>query len=94
VVLAAWEEVRTVGRVDGADEVSEFGPGPASGSAGQDHRSPSGQASGDNTKGTRPAASRYTFTQLILRVVPASSNPNSSQPAMSSVRDGWFVIQL
>jgi len=39
-------------------------------------------------------AHQFTVTQLILRVVPASSNPNSTQPPTASVRDGWFVIQL
>jgi len=36
----------------------------------------------------------FTVTQLILRVVPANPNSSSTQPPTTTVRDGWFVIQL
>jgi len=37
---------------------------------------------------------RFTLTQLILHVVPAGPNSNSTQPPTAPVRDSWFVIQL
>ena len=49
---------------------------------------------------TAPAAHQFTFTQLILRVVPGTPGSTSTQPTTTAppqaitVRDGWFVIQL
>jgi hypothetical protein len=87
VVLAAWEDVQTVSRTSGA--VSDYDAGAATrdGAAAQ-------TTSKDSSVTPTQANSQYTITRLILRVVPANSNSNSTQPATGSVRGGWFVIQL
>ena len=59
----------------------------------------SGQASAPaqtRTNQNHPTAPahRFTVTQLILRVIPATPGSSSTQPATIPVRDGWFVIQL
>jgi hypothetical protein len=95
VVLAAWEEVRTVSQTPGttsdyeANAVGEDGSLQAmpNNNVTKAQRPTAGQAA----RTTQPqTGSRYTVTRLILRVVPANSN--SIQPGM--VRGGWFVIQL
>jgi beta-lactamase regulating signal transducer with metallopeptidase domain len=88
VVLAAWEEVHTVNSQNGENLVADF-----------DENSPTAQASDSNSSAEKSktqsvAAKRYTVTQLILRVVPANQNSNSTQPATRIVREGWLVIQL
>ncbi len=47
-----------------------------------------------NTQPSTQPTSRITVTRLILRVIPASLNSESSQPGVAAVRDGWLVIQL
>lgn len=91
VVLAAWEEVHTVSH--GADEVSDYDV-PAT-IAEQAASQPRDGKAADQQKGAAPGqgGSHYTFTQLILRVVPAHSSSNSTQPAAID-RGGWLVIQL
>ena len=87
VVLAAWEEVHTVSRLAGQEQVSDF-----------DRNAGATQTADPNVNAqeskTPNAASSYTITQLILRVVPANQNANSNQPAIGVVRAGWLVIQL
>jgi hypothetical protein len=96
VVLAAWEEVRTVSHIPGTTSDYEANAVGEDGSAKEPSNSinvKAGQSStaGQASSATQPeAGSRYTVTRLILRVVPANSN--SIQPGM--VRGGWFVIQL
>ena len=95
VVLSAWEEVRTVSRTSStitdyyASTTTDAG-GDGSAQTQQDNSKTAGHATNRLPNQT---SSQYTITQLILRVVPANSNSNSTQPAMS-VRGGWFVIQL
>lgn len=99
VVLAAWEEVQTVSRV--STPVADYDPGATTGDAvAPMGPQKSGSASGENSKNTGDAegnapnqTNKYTVTRLILRVVPANPNSNSTQPA-TTVRGGWFVIQL
>jgi hypothetical protein len=99
VVLAAWEEVRTVSR--GSDTVSDYDTSAGEASAAVNARNGEGatQTQQSVNKTTENATSRlqnhtgsYTITQLILRVEPANSNSNSTQPA--STRGGWLVIQM
>lgn len=98
VVLAAWEEVQTVSRV--STPVADYDPGATTGDGVAPTEAQKGSsASGENSKNAGEAASsnqannRYTVTRLILRVVPANSASDSTQPA-TTVRGGWFVIQL
>ncbi len=95
VVLSAWEEVRTVSRTSStitdyyASTTTDAG-GDGSAQTQQDNSKTAGHATNRLPNQT---SSQYTIRQLILRVAPANSNSNSTQPAMS-VRGGWFVIQL
>ena len=95
VVLSAWEEVRTVSRTSStitdyyASTTTDAG-GDGSAQTQQDDSKTAGHATNRLPNQT---SSQYTIRQLILRVAPANSNSNSTQPAMS-VRGGWFVIQL
>ena len=92
VVLAAWEEVRTVSHTSisdydagvTADEVA----GDGTAQTAENNGKPAGQA----TKRLPIQTSNYTVTQLVLRIVPANSS--STQPATGSARGGWFVFQL
>ncbi len=88
VVLAAWEEVQTVSRV--STPVADYDAGATTGDAvTPTEAQKSGSASGENSKnageaeGKAPnqASNRYTVTRLILRVVPANSTSDSTQPA-------------
>jgi len=92
VVLAAWEEVRTVS----STAVSDFDASPMTTEVAADRGAQTLQKDskpGDKaTKGLPYQTSNYTVTQLILRVVPANSK--STQPATGFVRGGWFVFQL
>jgi hypothetical protein len=96
VVLAAWEEVQTVSRTysntSNDFEASAVADGGAA-QARQDNNMAAGQAA-SKTPQQNQTSSQYTVTRLILRVVPANTNPNSTQPATAVVRGGWFVIQL
>jgi beta-lactamase regulating signal transducer with metallopeptidase domain len=96
VVLSAWEEVRTVSRASSTItdySVSTQTSDGAGDGTGKVQDNDSGTEGHATNRLPNQASSRYTFTQLILRVVPANSNSNSIQPSMS-VRGGWFVIQL
>jgi hypothetical protein len=88
VVLAAWEEVHTVSRQNGENLVADFDGDR------QDSRATDPNSSTQKSGSQGAAANRYTVTQLILRVVPANQNSNSTQPATGIVRGGWLVIQL
>jgi hypothetical protein len=96
VVLTAWRqstEIRSTEITSGP--ISDFASEPAAsendGSAGSNKNSPPADQA---AKVPSPAAGSYTFTQLILKVVPADSNANSIQPIAGPIRSGWFVIQL
>ena len=85
IVLSAWEEVRTITPASSSGEIADYDGAATQGNgntikAGGQERSQAGTS--------------YTVTQLILRVVPASPASNSTQPAGTVVRGGWFVIQL
>lgn len=88
VVLAAWEEVHTISRQNGADQVADFD---VNAPAQQNEQASSEQ---NRSRAQAPAMTSYTVTQLILRVVPANQNSKSTQPAAGTVRGGWLVIQL
>ncbi|MGA9585768.1 MAG: M56 family metallopeptidase [Terracidiphilus sp.] len=97
VVLAAWEEVQTVSRT--ASMVTDYDANVTANDIGNDaeaktQKQDQGKSAGQATKKLpNLGISEYKITQLILRVVPANSSSNSTQPA-GSVRGGWFVIQL
>jgi len=96
VVLAAWEEVQTVSRTAGAmmDYDANAVTSDFTGAAAAQTQQNQGKIAGQATRRLpNQKISEYTITQLILRVVPANLNSNSTQPA-GSVRRGWFVIQL
>ena len=97
VVLAAWEEVRTVSHTS-SDTTSDYEPN-AVAEDGAAQTSPDNTTTGttagqaaSKTPHPNQTSSQYTVTRLILRVVPANSN--STQPATAVARGGWFVIQL
>jgi len=103
VVLAAWEEVQTVSRSTGS--VADYDATPVADTSSWNARSaqasaPQGRASIRRKKqpgakaNTGQAANQYTITRLILRVVPADSNSNSTQPPSESMHGGWLVFQL
>lgn len=98
VVLADWEEVHTVSRINGwgigSDRVSDYDTAATAADATTAQAGDVKAAAQDKGNSADPAAGRYTFTQLILRIVPATQNSNSSQPAIYTVRQGWLVIQL
>ena len=93
IVLAAWEEVRTVSRTSISDYdasvTTDEIPGDGATQTSQSKDKTAGQA----TRRLPNQTNDYTVTQLILKVVPANSN-SSTQPAAGSVRGGWFVFQL
>jgi hypothetical protein len=96
VVLAAWEEVQTVSRT--ASTVTDYDANAVasdvSGNVATQTQQNQGMIAGQATNRLPDhKISEYKITQLILKVVPADSNSNSTQPA-GSVRGGWFVIQL
>lgn len=100
VVLAAWEEVQTVSRssaTTSGDAVADYSTAATNdGIAPGVSSSPpetlnNGKNAGDGTASNQ--TSRYTVTQLILKVVPANPKSKSTQPT-GSMRGGWFVIQL
>jgi beta-lactamase regulating signal transducer with metallopeptidase domain len=100
VVLAAWEEVQTISRssaTTSGDAVADYTTAATNDeiAPGQSTAAAEAQKNGKNA-GVGTASnetSRYTVTQLILRVVPANPKSKSTQPA-GSMRSGWFVIQL
>jgi beta-lactamase regulating signal transducer with metallopeptidase domain len=101
VVVAAWEEVSTVSRVPRTISDFESTGGSTTNLAGretdQNPKTPPSNAAiaGSGDASTVPTPDHhFTVTQLILRIVPASPKPGSTQPAAVPVRDGWFVIQL
>jgi beta-lactamase regulating signal transducer with metallopeptidase domain len=94
IVLSAWEEVRTVSPVPGARSgvVADYAASDPNYESGVAAAQKNGDLARPETgKALNQAGSGYTVTQLILRLVPANSNSNSTQPAVS-VRGGWFVI--
>jgi hypothetical protein len=102
VVLAAWEEVQTVSRFS-SSTVSDYESnaveedGVAQPQQDNNTTARQGTIAGQTASKTpqqNQASSQYTVTRLILRVVPANTNFNSTQPAAGAVRGGWFVIQL
>ena len=95
IVLSAWEEVRTVSPASGSDQVADYDAGAMTASNPARTNGAANDPAGQSKAKTRSqAAGSYTFTQLILRVVPANPGSNSSQPTIGMVRGGWFVIQL
>jgi beta-lactamase regulating signal transducer with metallopeptidase domain len=93
IVFTAWEEIETRGPVS-RTAVADYDAQPATDASpatqpiGPAKDSAAGHAS---TKPARNAAQhRTTVTQLVLRVVPRSSE--STQPI--AIPLGWFVIQL
>ena len=93
VVLAAWEEVRTVSGVSISDyDASETSSEAATNGSTAKSLKDDSTATVKATTRLPKLTGNYTVTQLILRVVPANSN--STQPATGPVRGGWFVFQL
>jgi hypothetical protein len=92
VVLAAWEEVRTVSRSSISDYDASTPTDEAAADGAAQTVQNNSKSAGQATKRLPNQMSSYTVTQLILRVVPANSN--STQSATGSVRGGWFVFQL
>ena len=99
MVLAAWEEVRTVSHTS-SDTTSDYEPNAVAedgaAQAPQENNVTMGQGTtaaqaASKTPQPNQTSSQYTVTRLILRVVPANSNSTQSP---SVVRGGWFVIQL
>ncbi len=96
VVLSAWEEVQTVSRWSGsvADydavtvaERQTISPQGKAGDAGKRQRGGRGKTNG--------MESQYTYTRLILHVVPAAgSDTNSTQLPVEPMHGGWLVFQL
>jgi hypothetical protein len=96
VVLSAWEEVQTVSRWSGSvadyDAVNVM-EGRAI--APQDKAELAGKRQAKGRARANGTANQYTFTRLILHVVPAESPESiSTQPAIEPVRGGWLVFQL
>jgi beta-lactamase regulating signal transducer with metallopeptidase domain len=89
IVLSAWEEVRTIDPAIGRDQVADYGA--LETASNLNAQAPAGS---DQAKALHQANTRYTVTQLILRVIPANSASDSTQPPVGTVRTGWFVIQL
>ena len=103
VVLATWEEVQTVSRSTGsmadydAVAVADAGNWNAQSvraTAPQGNASAAGTRQSGGKANAEGTANQYTITRLILRVVPANSNSNTSQPAMTLMRSGWLLFQL
>lgn len=107
VVVTEWREVSSISR--NPRTISDFEPAtataqPAPTAKGAENRASQSSPltayatapsqSPDSKNVPTPQAHRFTVTQLILRVVPASPSSASTQPPTSMVRDGWFVIQL
>jgi beta-lactamase regulating signal transducer with metallopeptidase domain len=93
IVTAAWEEIRTVSRT--STTITDYYASSASEAAGNDAmqtQQNDRKVLGHATNRLPSQTSRYAITQLILRMAPANSSTDSTQPVM--VRDGWFVIQL
>jgi hypothetical protein len=96
VVLAAWEEVQTVSRTASpmtdyaANAAANDGTGDGAAQTQENQGKIAGQAT---NRLPNQKISEYKIMQLILRVVPANSISNSTQPA-GLIRGGWFVIQL
>jgi beta-lactamase regulating signal transducer with metallopeptidase domain len=82
VVLTQWEQVQTTSR--GGPLTSDYDA----------EQSGNAMMNGDAKESAQPdrVTNRVIITQLILRVIPASSL--SIQPALEQVRSGWFVFQL
>jgi bla regulator protein blaR1 len=107
VVVTTWRETSSASRIpqiiSDFENESEPAKVPSARSTANGTSSPSAanatsasqaaQASSGSDQ-TPTQAHQFTVTQLILRVVPASSNSASTQPPTATVRDGWFVIQL
>ncbi|WP_109487563.1 M56 family metallopeptidase [Occallatibacter savannae] len=106
VVVTEWREFSSASRIP--QTVSDFEPenqptpAPATTASSQTATQAS-SATGFATAPVQSANSQsqpasqthhFTVTQLILRLVPANPNSNSTQPPIATVRDGWFVIQL
>lgn len=79
-VVTTWQQVQTTSPI--ARQAADYDTGE---SATQSNANLSAPVSGRVT-------SQLTVTQLIFKVLPASSR--ASQPVAVPVRDGWFVIQL
>ncbi|WP_348263389.1 M56 family metallopeptidase [Telmatobacter sp. DSM 110680] len=92
VVLAAWQEVRTVSRTSISDYDTAATTEEAAANGQPQPSQNGGNATGKATSELPNQTSNYTVTQLILRVVPANSK--STQPVTGLVRGGWFVFQL
>lgn len=92
VVLAAWEEVRTISRTS----ISDYDMSATTNETAQDGTAQISQnnsrSAGKATRELPNQTSNYTVTQLILKVVPANSI--STQPATGFAHGGWFVFQL
>jgi hypothetical protein len=96
VVLAAWEEVQTFSRTASTATSDYAANATVEDSAAADQSQPNVNAALGQKQGTSPqnTSRQYAVTRLILRVVPANANSNSTQPATGTMRGGWFVIQL
>jgi hypothetical protein len=92
VVLAAWEEVRTVSRTSISDYDASATTDEAAADGAAQTSQIDGKQAGQATKTLPNQTRNYKVTQLILRVVAANSN--STQPVSGLVRGGWFVFQL
>ncbi len=99
VVLAAWEEVQTVSRLP--QSVADYEPATDADSVVRESQSTAirtraetekARSNSDIAPNADGSADQYTIRRLILRVVPANSNP--SQPATQLTHGGWLVFQL
>jgi beta-lactamase regulating signal transducer with metallopeptidase domain len=107
VVVTEWREFSSASRIP--QTISDFAPeieGQSALATTTDAQTtaaatkPANAQSPGSKNQTAPPAHHFTVTQLILRVVPANPNSNSTQPSTTTppqaltLRDGWFVIQL
>ena len=96
VVLSAWEEVQTVSRWSGSvADYDALNVVDGQAIASQSKAGPTGKRQATGRASANGMENHYTFTRLILHVVPAA-NPDSpsTQPAIEPVRGGWLVFQL
>jgi beta-lactamase regulating signal transducer with metallopeptidase domain len=96
VVLAAWEEVQTVSHTASTTTSDYAANATVEDGAAAEQSQRGVNVTAGQKQGTSPqdTSRQYSVTRLILRVVPANANSNSTQPVTGMMRGGWFVIQL
>lgn len=97
VILAGWKEAHAISRINGSrmgsEQISDYDTG-ATRDVTNAEASDAKPGAQDKGSAASQVGTRFTVTQLILRIVPATQNSNSSQPMIYTVREGWLVIQL